>query len=175
MLMVPRLVLRFLALTLPVGVEDAQLARRQKQALVVTLCADIKELGGHRCQVAQSRHCTADGGRGATVALDGAPYDGHPLIKGESLTIQEPLQRLARSPSQVEGGGNRGTLTAASDRLHIGLGAEQEAQGTEDDRFSRPGLTADDGEVLIKLDDRILDEGVVVDFKALKHASLPTS
>ena len=145
---------------------------RGQQALVIPLGADIYQLFADQGQVRAGHDPTLDGNGRTAIGLDSPAQHQRPFVKFEVPLGKQIGKRGGNGSSQIETGTYRGTVTSASDRLHIRLLPQQEGERTEDDRFSGTGFPGNDRKAFTEIDSYILYQGIMVNLKPLKHESL---
>ena len=157
----------------PVAVQQLAVVVGRQQRLVLVLAVHVEQQAGELPQAGQGERRILHEQGPLAVAPHAAPYDDGPLLRLDALGL-EPGQGLLVA-LQADHPRHAGLLGAGPHGLRVGLEAQQQPQGPDQDGLPRPGLAGEDVQPRGEAHLQPLDEGVVGHHQGLKHSAAPPS
>ena len=145
-------------------VEQAQLARRFEEALLLVLAVDLGEPRAERRKAADRDRAVVQPHARATVRSDLPPHDDRSLARLDQVRQRIVVGRQRGIEDRLDAGG----IGPGADLVGGGTGAEREGDGVHDERLAGAGFAGQHREARREDEPNRLDHGEVLDGQLAK-------
>jgi hypothetical protein len=144
------------------------MSARVQEPAIVMLAVDFDQQSADLAQQPRRDRLVVDEGAAAAVRLDDSA-DRQRLagLARQAVLLEQGERGMTRR--QLEGDADRRLALAAAHEAAVGAGAERQAQGVEEDRFSGAGFAGQDAEAGAEFQVERFDQHHVADRQAGQH------
>ena len=149
-------------------VEEGELLAFVKEFLRFAGTVEIDPVAAEFLQLGEGGQRTVDEDAGGFFARNDPPQQQLPLLAGRKARLLEAAVQ-AFAPAHVEGGLDPALVRSLAQERLVRAVARKQAEGAEENGFSRAGFPRHGGEAFLELERNGFQQGEVLDAQELQH------